>query len=52
MTLSELKQIKDSLDKGVIVSKATWLLVLEHAIKLQTEEDAYIEMAEKNFQQN
>lgn len=33
MTLEELKQIKDSLDKGVIVSKPSWLEVLDVAIE-------------------
>ena len=33
MKLEELKQIKDSLDKGVIVSKKTWLRVLDAAIE-------------------
>ena len=32
MKLEDLQQIKDSLDKGVIVSKATWLRVLDAAI--------------------
>lgn len=33
MTLDKLKQIKDSIDKGVIVSKKTWLRVLDAAIE-------------------
>lgn len=34
MTLDELKQIKDSLSQGVIVSKPSWIEVLEWAIEL------------------
>lgn len=50
MTLEELKQVKTDFDNGIMVSRATWARVLDAAIKLQAEEDAYIAMAEKNFQ--
>lgn len=41
MTLTELQQVKTDVANGVIVSKQTWLNVLEQAIKLQQEEDEY-----------
>lgn len=41
MTLNDLKQIKASIDDGVLISKSTWLSVLDQAIKLQQEEDDY-----------
>lgn len=34
MTLEELKQVKADVDKGIMVSKGTWLKVLEWAITL------------------
>ena len=47
MTLNELKQIKASIDDGVLISKATWISLLDHAIKLQQEEDDYQKWAEQ-----
>ena len=35
MTLTELQQVKRDVESGVMVSKATWLRVLETAIKAQ-----------------
>ena len=32
MTLTELQQVKKDIDNGVIIAKATWLKVLDHAI--------------------
>lgn len=40
MTLEELEQVKADVANGVIVSKQTWLNVLEQAIKLQYEYEA------------
>jgi len=34
MTLKELKQVKADVDNGIMVSKSTWLNVLEWAITL------------------
>lgn len=45
MTLEELKQVKADVANGVIVSKQTWLNVLEQAIKLQQKEDEYQKLA-------
>lgn len=34
MTLEELKQVKADVDNGIMVSKGTWLKLLEWAIAL------------------
>lgn len=49
MKLEELEQIKASIEDGVLISKATWQTVLDHAIKLQKDEEEYLRWAAENI---